>query len=295
MPKTITKNAYAKINLTLDVLGKRADGYHEVEMIMQQIDLYDVITVAIRPNDRNIVITSTDAFIPTNESNLAYRAAVLMQETYNLNVGFDIHIEKHIPVAAGLAGGSTDAAATMTAINDLLDLSRPKEALEALGTRIGADVPFCIRGGCAIARGIGEKLESIRGLEHTWLLLVKPSFGVSTKEVYTNLKIEEISEHPKTLSMVDALKEQSRVNVLRQLGNVLETSTLKLYPSVKTLKDQMKAYGADATLMSGSGPTVFGFYKNHKRTLNAYHNMKKYYPQSYVVMTYNGEKSHKGD
>jgi len=293
MATSVTLQAHAKINLTLDVLGKRQDGYHDVEMIMQQISLHDVITITKR-EDQEIFIHSSDPFVPTDDSNLAYKAALLMQEAFSLTVGFDIYIEKYIPIAAGLAGGSTDAAAVMKGINDLLNLTDTMH-LEALGMKIGADVPFCIRGGAAIARGLGEKLETIQGLKHRWLLLVKPNFGVATKEVYMALNIADIKEKPNTQKMVEALKENDKRHVTALLCNVLETATLKKYPEVNALKRQMRSFGADGVLMSGSGPTVFGLFKNENRIKHAFNNMKRFYPQSYIVMTYNEEIPNKGE
>jgi 4-diphosphocytidyl-2-C-methyl-D-erythritol kinase len=293
MATSIKLEAHAKINLTLDVLGKRQDGYHDVEMIMQQISLHDLVTVTIR-QDQKIMIQSSDPFVPIDETNLAYKAARLMQETFSLPVGFDIYIEKHIPIAAGLAGGSTDAAAVMKGINHLLQLTDATH-LEELGVNIGADVPFCIRGGAAIARGLGEELETIQGLRHTWLLLVKPNFGVATKEVYMALNINDIKERPDTKKMVEALKQGNKHHMMSLLCNVLETATLVKYPEVNALKKQMISFGADGVLMSGSGPTVFGFFKNENRMKHALHNMKRFYPQSYMVMTYNGEIPNKGE
>jgi len=263
------------------------------EMIMQQISLHDVVTITMR-QDREISIQSSDPFVPTDDSNLAYKAARLMQDTFSLSRGFDIYIEKYIPIAAGLAGGSTDAAAVMKGINHLLELT-DEAHLEDLAVRIGADVPFCIRGGTAIARGLGEKLETIQGLRHTWLLLVKPNFGVATKEVYMALNINNIKERPNTQSMVEALKQNNKHHMMMLLCNVLETATLIKYPEVNALKKQMISFGADGVLMSGSGPTVFGFFKNENRLKHAYNNMKRFYPQSYIVMTYNGEIPNKGE
>ena len=283
----LTLKARAKINLTLDVLGKRENGYHDVEMIMQQVNLFDVITV--KKNEEGILkLSCSDRFLPLDEKNLAYRAAMLMKETFHLTEGFDIHIEKNIPIAAGLAGGSTDAAAVIKAINDLCSLNQSVEALQALGFTLGADIPFCFMEGCAVARGLGEILEEIKGFEHAWLVLVKPSFGVSTKEVYTGLKLDEIVARPDTTAMVEALKFQNRHDIVKGLCNVLETVTLKLHPKVSEIKGLLTSYGADGVLMSGSGPTVFGIYSNYEKAKNAHKKIQKFYKQSYVVSTYNG-------
>ncbi|MBS7526573.1 4-(cytidine 5'-diphospho)-2-C-methyl-D-erythritol kinase [Fusibacter paucivorans] len=295
MTAAVTVKAHAKINLTLDVIGKRTDGYHDVEMIMQQISLHDVVTISQRHEDLAINLTSTVSHLPTDSTNLAYRAAMLMREVYGIQSGFNIHIEKHIPVAAGLAGGSTDAAAVITGIAKLMALPVETASLEAVGLKIGADVPFCIRGGCVIARGLGEILEPIKGLEYVWLLLVKPNFGVSTKEVYGNLDLSAIKAKPNTQAMVAAIRDNQRMTVISELCNVLETVTIKRYPEVGMIKKQLVSFGAEGVLMSGSGPTVFGFFKDLNRAKLAHKKMKRFYHQSYIVTTYNGEISHKGD
>ena len=289
MTTKVAIKARAKINLTLDVIGKRPDGYHDVEMIMQQINLFDLVTISKREGDADIVITSSDLFLPKNEGNLAYLAAKQMMTQFNLPTGFDIHIEKNIPVSAGLAGGSTDAAAVIVGISMLMDENVPLEMLETIGLRIGADVPFCIRGNCCIARGLGEKLEPIQGLSQMWIVLVKPNFGVSTKEVYTHLNLEEVKEKPDTQAMVQALLTQDKNKIVNNLCNVLETVTLKRYPEVEHLKSQLVSFGADGVLMSGSGPTVFGLFKNLNRAKLAHKNIKRFFNQSYIVTAYNGE------
>lgn len=279
--------ARAKINLTLDVLGRRETGYHDVEMIMQQINLYDVVTVS-KITEKNIELTCSDGFLPTDDKNLAYKAAALMRDRFKLEMGFKIHIEKNIPVAAGLAGGSTDAAAVIKAINTLCNLDLSIMQMQEIGFTLGSDIPFCFMEGCAVARGLGELLTPQRGFEHAWMVLVKPGFGVSTKEVYENLSIADIMEHPNTSQMMDALNRQSRHEILKGLCNVLETVTLKLHPKVSEVKSMLASYGADGVMMSGSGPTVFGFFNNYDRAKSAHKTIKKHYPQSYVVMTYNG-------
>lgn len=284
---SLTLKARAKINLTLDVLGRRDNGYHDVEMIMQQINLFDTVTVK-KTGDGEIKLSCSDRFLPVDEKNLAYRAAMIMKDTYALTEGFDIHIEKMIPIAAGLAGGSTDAAAVMKAINVLCGLNLETETLQALGFQLGADIPFCFLEGCAVARGLGEILEPIKGFEHAWLVLVKPSFGVSTKDVYMGLKLNEVTQRPKTVAMIQALKDQNRRDVVDGLCNVLETVTLKMHPKVSEIKTLLSSYGADGVLMSGSGPTVFGLFSNYEKAKNAHKKIQKFYKQSYVVSTYNG-------
>lgn len=283
---SIQIKARAKINLTLDVLGRRENGYHDVEMIMQQIGMYDLVTVTLTESGA-ITLACSDAFLPLDEKNLAYRAAKVMMDRFGLSCGFDIHIEKNIPIAAGLAGGSTDAAAVIKAINTLCGLDLSIEAMQEIGFTLGADVPFCFLEGCAIARGLGEVLTPIRGFEHAWMVLVKPSFGVSTKDVYTNLKLDGIMSHPDTKRMVQALERQTRHEILSGLCNVLETVTLEMHPKVNDIKALLTSFGAEGVLMSGSGPTVFGIYGSYERAKTAHKKLKKHYPQSYVVSTYN--------
>lgn len=285
--ETIKIKARAKINLTLDVLGRRENGYHDVEMIMQQINLYDSVTIGIIEGT-DIVLSCSDAFLPVDDKNIAYKAAALMKETFGIVHGFEIHIEKNIPIAAGLAGGSTNAAAVIMGIDALCHLNLDLETMQGIGFKLGADVPFCFLKGCAIARGLGEMLTPIRGFEHAWMVLVKPSFGVSTKDIYTGLNLAAIKVHPNTVAMIKALETQSRHGILSGLCNVLETVTLDLYPKVTEVKALLSSYGADGVLMSGSGPTVFGVFGSYERAKTAHKKMKKHYKQSYVVSTYNG-------
>lgn len=285
---TLKLKARAKINLTLDVIGKRANGYHDVEMIMQQIDLYDVVEVSVLEKDE-IILTSNEPFLPLDERNIAYKAAALMKEVYSIKHGFLIHIDKQIPIAAGLAGGSTNAAAVIKAINTLCNLDLPLDVQMALGFKLGADVPFCFLEGCALATGLGEVLKPIKGFELGWLVLVKPNFGVSTKEIYTDLNLETIKAHPRTQVMIEALAQQNRKTIINELSNVLETVTLKAYPKVAEVKALLSSYGAEGVLMSGSGPTVFGIFSSYQRAKTAHKKLKKIYTQSYVVSTYNGK------
>ncbi len=285
--ETIKIKARAKINLTLDVLGRRENGYHDVEMIMQQINLYDIVTIRVI-DSKELVLSCSDAFLPVDDKNIAYKAAELMIETFDIACGFEIHIEKNIPIAAGLAGGSTNAAAVIKGIDALCHLNLDLEMMQRLGFKLGADVPFCFLEGCAVARGLGEILTPIKGFEHAWMVLVKPNFGVSTKDVYTGLKLEAIKVHPRTDDMILALENQNRKAILSGLSNVLETVTLELYPKVSEVKALLCSYGADGVLMSGSGPTVYGVFGSYERAKTAHKKLKKLYPQSYVVSTYSG-------
>ncbi|WP_176461963.1 4-(cytidine 5'-diphospho)-2-C-methyl-D-erythritol kinase [Anaeromicrobium sediminis] len=281
----------AKINLSLDVLRRREDGYHEVKMIMQQVDLYDEIT--LKTIDSGIVLDTNCEFIPTDDKNIAYKAAKMIIDKYNIDKGIKIYIDKNIPVGAGLAGGSTDAAAVLTGLNRLWDLNIPKEELMKMGKEIGADVPFCIMGGAALAEGIGEKLTPIEGLD-SWIILCKPSLSVSTQSVYRNLKVDEIQIHPNTDEILSALKENQVRTVASNLCNVLENVTIEMHPVVKDIKKKMLEYGTLGTLMSGSGPTVFGIFRDYNKAKSAYDNLKKIYKQVYLIKTYNTREEEYG-
>lgn len=285
--RSLKIKARAKVNLTLDVVGKRPNGYHDVRMVMQQIDLYDEVEVVVTEGV-SIKLTCSDEFVPTDQRNIAYKAAQIMKKKYDLKQGFQIHIDKNIPVAAGLAGGSTDAAAVIRAINELCGLNLSMSEMQDIGLQIGADVPFCILENCALAEGLGEVLTPIRGFEHAWMILIKPNFGVSTKEVYKALKWESIQSHPNTEAMVQALSDQNRHEIMSNLRNVLEDVTIEMFPQVASVKTFLTGYGAEAVMMSGSGPTVFGFFKTYEKARNAHRKIKKHYPQSFVVSTYNG-------
>ncbi len=279
--------ARAKINLTLDVIGKRPNGYHDVQMIMQQISLADDIHIKKR-TDSQIHITCTDPYLPVDGSNIVYKAAALMQQTYGLKTGFDIHIVKNIPVCAGLAGGSTDAAATLKGINALAQLNLDLDTLMALAFKLGADVPFCLLEGAALAEGLGEKLMPINGLIGFFLVLVKPNFGVSTQEVYQALDYKNVPERPDTAAMLAAIERGDKRKVAENLCNVLESVTCVKYPEVAAVKQRLVSYGAQGVLMSGSGPTVFGIFKDKARADKAHKAIRKQYPQSYSVVTYSG-------
>ncbi|HZG72811.1 MAG TPA: 4-(cytidine 5'-diphospho)-2-C-methyl-D-erythritol kinase [Chondromyces sp.] len=273
--------APAKINLTLDVLHKRADGYHEVEMVMTTVDLADRIELAPLARDE-IRIFSHNRFVPDDERNLAYQAAKLLKDRFGIKSGVSIWIEKVIPVAAGLAGGSSDAAATLKGLNGLWGLGLSLDELAELGAEIGSDVSFCVYGGTALAKGRGEKIERLPAPPGCWVILAKPTIGVSTAEVYRNLKVDRI-HHPDTQGMIEAIKEQDFQKMCGSVGNVLESVTLKLYPEVAHIKDQMERFGADAVLMSGSGPTVFGLVQHDSRMHRIYNGLRGFCGQVYAV------------
>lgn len=265
--------AYAKINLGLDVVGRLENGYHVVKMVMQTVGIYDALTFEKIPE--GIRITADNGELPTNEDNLIYKAAKLMCERYGVREGIQIHLQKNIPIAAGMAGGSTDAAATMKGINELFALNVPMQELMELGVKIGADVPYCIMGGTALAEGIGEKLTRLPDAPNCYLLVAKPDINVSTKYVYEHLDAEGVAVHPDIDGMVQAVREGSLQGIIDRMGNVLETVTVRTHPVIDQLKSRMRGLGAEGSMMSGSGPTVFGIFTDEKKAQEAYRVMKE--------------------
>lgn len=257
--ETCVRKAYAKINLGLDVLGRLENGYHEVRMIMQTVGIYDVLT--LEKIETGIVVTTDNGELPTDENNLIYKAAKLMIEKYQIQEGVRIHLQKHIPIAAGMAGGSTDAAGTFIGMNELFELGADEEELRQLGVKVGADVPYCIMGGTALAEGIGEKLTRLPSPPDCCLLVAKPDINVSTKYVYEHLDAEGVERHPDIDGMIEALAQGSLDGIIDRLGNVLENVTVKRYPIIEEIKQSMLENGAAGSLMSGSGPTVFGIFR----------------------------------
>ncbi|KXG76191.1 4-diphosphocytidyl-2-C-methyl-D-erythritol kinase [Thermotalea metallivorans] len=255
-------------------------------MIMQQVDLYDEII--LKEIDHGIRLESNCDFIPLDEGNIAYRAAKLIREKYHIDRGIHIYIDKNIPVAAGLAGGSTDGAAVLRGLNILWNLGASQEELMEMGLSLGADVPFCILGGAALAEGIGEKLTPVQGLENVWVVLCKPNISVSTAEVYRNLDVNRIVHRPDTEGILQALQRKDVQAVAGKLRNVLEQVTEEMHPIVKDIKKRMLEYNALGSMMSGSGPTVFGLYKDYNRAKIAYDNLSRIYKQTYVVKTFSG-------
>lgn len=275
--------AFAKINLGLDVVGRLENGYHEVRMIMQTIGIYDELTFV--RTQSGIRVTTDCGELPQNEDNLVYRAAKLMMENYPIQGGVHIHLQKNIPIAAGMAGGSTDAAATMKGINRLFDLDCTLRELMELGVSIGADVPYCVIGGTALAEGIGEKLTALPAAPECYLLVAKPDINVSTKYVYEHLDTEKIPEHPDIDGMVEAIGEGSLQGILDRLGNVLENVTAKAYPVIDTIKTRMKELGAVGSLMSGSGPTVFGIFVEKEKAREACLQLRKEELAKHIFVT----------
>lgn len=275
------EKAPAKINLTLDVLHKRPDGFHEVEMIMTTVDLADRVWLRSR-DDGRITITSSEPYVPNDRRNLAYQAAELIKREYGVEEGVEITLEKSIPVAAGLAGGSSDAAATLRGLNRLWKLGLRADELAELGAQIGSDVSFCVYGGTALATSRGEVIKKIAPPPNCWVILAKPAISVSTADIYGNLDIDSLI-HPNTSAMIEALEAGDYESLCENLGNVLEPVTMAIYPEVVVLKEQMKKFGADAVLMSGSGPTVFGLVKHESRLPRIYNGLKGFCREVYAI------------
>ena len=250
--------AYAKINISLDIVGKReSDGYHLLKMIMQNIDLYDEISV--EKQKEGITISCNKNYVPTDSRNLAYKAASLFKETYNIEDGVHIDIVKNIPVSAGLAGGSTDAAAVLKLMNKIFEVNVSDEELMDIGLKLGADIPYCINGGTALCEGIGEKITTLQPFKDKILVLVKPSFGVSTKEVYKSFNLDRVRVHPKTENLIEAMENDNLYYVANNMKNLLENVTLRKHNILIKIKEDMNRYGAVGSMMSGSGPSVFAF------------------------------------
>lgn len=255
---TCTIKAYAKINLGLDVLGTLPNGYHQVKMVMQTVGIWDELT--LEKAAAGIVIDTDSCELPTDENNIVYKAARLMQEEFGLPGGIRISLQKNIPVAAGMAGGSADAAAVMKAMNILYEMELSEERLRELGVRIGADVPYCIMGGTALAEGIGERLTRLPSVPQCVLVVAKPDLNVSTRDIYTALDALEDYPHPDIDGMLDAVRAGDLIGVTSRLGNVLELVTAKRCPLITEIRRMMDSHGALGSLMSGSGPTVFGIF-----------------------------------
>lgn len=261
--------ANAKINLALDVLGERPNGYHDVKMIMQSVDLADYLE--INPNDENrIIINCDNNEIECNESNLIYKAATKIMDYVGKSFGVTIKLEKNIPIAAGMAGGSTDAAATLVGINEVMGLGLSSKELRDIGVTFGADIPFCIEGGTYLSEGIGEILTKLPDMPECILLIAKPDINVSTKFVYDNLVLDETTIHPDVDGMIEAIKKGSLTGVTGRMSNLLATVTEQEYKVIKRLKDICLEEGALGSLMSGSGPTVFGVFDEMKDAKMAY-------------------------
>ena len=273
----------AKINLSIDVLGKRQDGYHIVEMIMQTIDLYDNLKITQIEED-SIKIKSNSQDIPLNQDNIVYKAANILKEKFNIKKGIEISIQKNIPVAAGMAGGSSNAAAVLVGLNRIWDLGLNQLELKDIALQLGADVPFCITGGSALAQGIGEELTDIKGLnENIHILICKPNIFVSTKEVYQSLDMNEIKKRPDNQKLIDALQVNDVKYVSENMVNVLEEVTSSKYNEINQIERIIMDNKALGSMMSGSGPTVFGLFDNKEYAIRAKEELLQNYNQVYLV------------
>lgn len=274
--------AYAKINLFLDVLGKRADGFHDVQMIMQSIKLADYL--ALEENNENILLCSHQ-FLPINDNNLAMKALLLMQEKFPSLPPVKIILEKHIPIAAGLAGGSADAAAVISGVNELFNLGQSQEQLAHIAAEIGSDIPFCLLGGTALATGRGEQMTPLADCPHFYVVLAKPKIGLSTAGVYKSLLVSDYATHPPIEDYLKAFQDKDRVFVQNNLYNVLEKSAFRLQPQVEDIKHEFEHLGASYTLMSGSGSTIFSLFEQKEEAWNFYLRIKNKYKNAYFSET----------
>lgn len=288
----ISLKALAKINLGLDVVRRREDGYHEVRMVMQTINLYDRLDI-VKKKEPGISIKTNISFLPVNENNLIYKAGKLLMDEFGITEGVSVKLNKRIPIAAGMAGGSTDAAAMMYGINKLFDLGLSRKALMERGVKIGADVPYCIMRGTALAEGIGEELTQLSPMVRCPILIAKPSISVSTKFVYQNLKLDENTVHPDIDKLVEDIKKKDLGKIASDMGNVLETVTIPNYPVIAEIKERMLQSGAVNSMMSGSGPTVFGIFDDEETARKAYADMKSagLAKQVYLTTVFNNRRN----
>lgn len=276
--------AYAKINLSLDIIGKREDGYHLLEMVMQTIDLYDEIT--IEKQEQGITIGCNKGYVPRDERNLAYKAAKLFMEKYNISQGVNIYIKKNIPVSAGLAGGSTDGAAVLKIMNKMFNINVDDDELMKLGLQLGADVPYCIKGGTALCEGIGEKITELKRFKDKIIVIVKPPFGISTRSVYEAFDLEKVRNHPNTDELIKAIEQDDLKLVVKNMKNLLENVTLRKHKILINIKEEMRRLGAIGTMMSGSGPTIFAFFEDMQKAQKCFEKMKERYEEVHITRTF---------
>ena len=286
----IELKALAKINLGLDVLRRREDGYHEVRMIMQTIGLCDELEIR-KTKQPGIQVETNLYYLPTNENNLVYKAAQLLKDEFGLRDGIGIRLRKRIPVAAGMAGGSSDAAAVLWGMNQMYKLGLSRQELMDRGVKLGADVPYCVLRGTALAEGIGEKLSVLPPMPKCYILIAKPGISVSTKFVYENLHANDLKpeQHPDVDAMIRAMEKKDLGLLASRMGNVLETVTVPAYPVINEIKRFMVEHGALGAMMSGSGPTVFGIYDTRGKARQAYRELRsrKLAKQVYLTTPYN--------
>lgn len=284
----IELKALGKINLGLDVLGRRENGYHDVRMVMQTLYLYDNVTL-IKKEEPGIELESNLYFLPKDSGNIAWKAANLLMEEFRISGGIKIILNKYIPVAAGMAGGSSNAAAVLYGMNQMYQLGLSRQELMDRGVKLGADVPYCIMRGTVLAEGIGEILSPLPPMPKCQILIAKPTVSVSTKAVYEAIDSKEIEEHPDIDGIIDGLKKQDLNKIAASMGNVLEKVTIDMHPEIAQLKKCMLENGALGAMMSGSGPTVFGIFRSRKAAQEAYEKVKEQgiAKQVYVTGVYN--------
>jgi len=287
----IELKALGKINLGLDVLGRRENGYHDVRMVMQTLYLYDQITIT-KKETPGIELKTNLFYLPVDENNLAYRAAKLLMDEFDVKEGVSIYLDKHIPVAAGMAGGSSNAAAVLFGINRMFELGLSQQELMERGVTLGADVPYCIMRGTVLAEGIGEILTPLPALPRCYVLIAKPPISVSTKLVYEKLDSHEIEDHPDIDGILEGLEAQDIKKIASCMGNVLEKVTIEEYPVIEDIKNVMKEEGALNAMMSGSGPTVFGIFDNKHLARKAADKIRKMElaKQVYVTNVHNARR-----
>lgn len=262
-PDRITRKAYGKINLALDITGRRDDGYHLVRMILQTVDLYDLVTV--ERQEKGITLSCDDPRVPADEKNLAYKAAQAMIKSFDLPGGVKIHIEKRIPMEAGMAGGSTDAAATILAMDELFGLHADIEELDQIAVKLGADVPFCLRKGTYLAEGIGQKLTRLPDAPHGYLVLIQPGFGISTAWAYAQADEAKDLVHPDIDQMIRDIEAQNVKQMAAGMGNILEQVAIREYPEIQTIKEKLLQHGALGAMMTGSGSVIFGIFDDPEK------------------------------
>lgn len=280
--------ALAKINLGLDVLGRRENGYHDVRMVMQTIHLYDDVILE-KTKEPGIHLETNLSYLPVDENNIAYKAAKLLQDEFGITEGIHIQLKKYIPVAAGMAGGSTNAAAVLFGMNRMYGLGLTEQQLKDRGVKLGADVPYCIMRGTVLAEGIGEILTPLSPMPKCYVLIAKPGISVSTKIVYEKFDALKDVEHPDIDRLMLGLENGNLAEVAASMGNVLEGVTIDLYPVIENIKQVMKQEGALNAMMSGSGPTVFGIFEDRRTAKKAYNVLKekKLAKQIYVTNIHN--------
>lgn len=279
----IIEKAPAKINLGLDVLHRRPDGYHELEMVMSSVDLSDHVLIEELPVNK-IIVETNKAFLPVDQRNNVYQAALLMKQKFDIQKGLKISVQKNIPVAAGLGGGSTDCAAALRGINRLWNLGCSLEELAQIGLEVGTDVPYCVYGSTAFIGGKGEKIEPLPTMPQCWVVLVKPRMSVSTRTVFKEVDAQNL-HHPDIASLVNAIEENDYQKMIQYMGNSLEDVTGRRHPVIHQIKERMRKYGADAALMSGSGPTVFALCQQRSRAQRVYNALKGFCEEVYLVRT----------